>query len=199
LLQDVVFFSHGTPGGIFLNYDGGSDVDFTYSELYSTDADAFVPDGLIVSYACRTGNDSYSEHFANDAEAHPQNSLAQMMADHFEIKTKAFLTRSDYGRVLREKDHPPLKDDSSRISGMMKNARSPDHGVRIGDPIDLPPEHEARPHPGLGVSHWSSGAEKEGTDNYALWRKSGGIRLPESAPTPKGLSRGLRVFTPSKQ
>ncbi len=187
LLQDVSFFSHGKPSNIRLNYDGTPDFGFQSSDISSTSADAFVVDGRIYSYACRTGNDSYEEFFADDAGAHPETSLAQQMADHFQVEVHAFLTRSDYDGVLRD------KSDSARIAGILKKARETDDGKLI----DIPPDHEALPDPALKAGTFiGRGPKTEGTDKYALWRKSGGIQPPKSGTTPTGLTPGLQVFRP---
>ena len=185
-LQDVAFFSHGMPGIIKMNYKGSPDVDFTASELTSISADCFVPDGRVYSYACRTGVSSWQESFASDQEAGPDASLAQKMASHFNVETRAFLTRSFYGEILRE------KKDSSTISAALKKARETDDGKII----EIPPEHQGLPHPDLDDG-WFAGSKSEGTNEYALWRKAGGIRLPRSGDTPKGLSKGMHVFSPN--
>jgi hypothetical protein len=192
-LQDVYFSSHGVVGKIALNYAGDSDIDLTERGLKKIQADAFMPNGQIYSYACRTGisvnNDGSVFNFSNDKDAKPELSLAQKMADHFGVSVHAFLRRSNYGAVIRE------KSQSSSISSTLKKARESQDGTVI----DIPPEHEGLPHPGLGSSSsWSpfnSGAEKEGTDEYALWRKHGGRTLPATGDTPKGLSAGMRIFT----
>ncbi|WNG43162.1 hypothetical protein F0U60_02895 [Archangium minus] len=188
LLQDVAFFSHGVPGAIKLNFRGPigtPDIDFSKSELSATRKDAFVPDGRIYSYACRTGVSKVWESFSSDAEAGMEDSLAQMMANHYKVEVHAFLRRSFYGGVLRE------RSTSSAIAEALKEARK----TQEGQVIDLPPEHQALPHPGLADGLFS-GAVREGTSEYALWRKAGGIQLPGPGESPKGLSAGMHVFTP---
>jgi hypothetical protein len=189
LLQDVSFFSHGFPSWIRLNLNSSPEINFSADELLGTDKEAFVVDGRIFSYACRTGNSSAEEHFSNDAEARPQDSLAQKMANRFQVEVHAFLTRSEYAEVLRD------KDDYDRIAAILKKARETDDGKVI----EIPPDHQGLPDPSL-TGGWSGffggGAKKEGTDKYALWRKAGGIRLPKSGNTPTGLTPGSQVFTP---
>jgi hypothetical protein len=187
LLQDVAFFSHGLPGVIKLNYSSSPAVDFSASELASVRPGVFVPDGRVYSYACRTGVSRYSESFSSDQEAGMEDSLAQKMANHFKVEVHAFLRRSFYGNVLRE------KKDSSVIATALKEARK----TQEGKVIQISAEHEALPHPGL-ASGWFSGARREGTSEYALWRKAGGIRLPGPADTPEGLSAGMHVFLPEQ-
>ena len=189
LLQDVAFFSHGVPNTIKLNYNGSPDINFSASELASARRDAFVPDGRIYSYACRTGVSRWNESFSRDGDAGLDISLAQLMANHFRVEVHAFLKRTFYGDVLRE------RSDSSRISSALRSARA----TQEGSVIQIPPDHEALPHPGLanrGSSFFGTGPIGEGTNAYALWRKAGGIRLPSTGDTPSGLSSGMHRFTP---
>ena len=189
LLQDVVFFCHGFPGKLALNYEGkGPGVDITHRELAAMKKDIFITDGKIYSYACRTGISSLKEEFENEKEANLQNSLAQKMADHFKVHVHAYLPRTDYGNVLRE------KSDSKRIAEAMKKGRQ----TRNGKVIDIQPNHEGLPHPGLAEGGIFSRTDEEGTDEYALWRKQGAIRMPHAHSTPKGLNKMMREFTPGK-
>ncbi|AKT37527.1 hypothetical protein [Chondromyces crocatus] len=189
LLHYVAFFCHGVPGKIALNYNASPAVDVTESQVSAMNADIFDPQGRITSYACRTGNSTLWESFNNDAEAKPEASLAQKMADRFKVSVFAYLKRTFYGNVLRD------PSDSEKISSALKEARK----TQEGSIIDIPDEHEALPHPGLaagGVFGFGSATVKEGTNGYALWRKGGGRTLPTAAETPKGLSGNLREFKP---
>lgn len=115
----------------------------------------------------------------------------------------AFLRRTNYGAVLRE------QSDSAQISATLRAGRQV-HGDL--DVIDIPPEHEALPHPGLAnsgfdigpfergpisIGPFESGPIAEGTDNFALWRKAGGLDLPVAGDTPTGLSAPMRRFRPN--
>jgi hypothetical protein len=187
LLQDVLFFCHGKPSILLLNFHiigDGEDVNIEASEIAAMRSDAFVPDGRIFSYACRTGNASQADSFNSDDEAHPEKSLAQQMADRFNVEVHAFLTRTDFEFGLR------IKSDSKRISDTLKLARE----TQDGKVIEIPPEHEAFPHSFL--QFLSRAAAKEGTRGYALWRKEGAMAMPVAGSTPTGLSTTMRVFTP---
>ena len=84
------------------------------------------------------------------------------------------------------------KSQSKAISSTLKKERE----IKDGQLIDIPPEHEALPHPGL-ADGWALGSPKrEGTDNYALWHKEGGLTLPTAANSPTGLPTEMRVFKP---
>lgn len=185
LVQDILFFSHGYPGTIDLNYEGSPSIKLDAGTFRSMAKASFVPDGRVWSYACRTGNASWWESFNNDEECNPDGSLAQQIASHLGLEVHAFLTRSDYALVLRN------KEDSERISTTLKAGRA----GKEGTVIPIPPDHEGLPHPGL-ANGWFNGARKEGTNEYALWRKKGAQSMPIAGTTPKGLTRSLRVFKP---
>jgi hypothetical protein len=191
MLQDVAFFSHGTNEGIHLNYKTRPHVDFSEDLLSNINPLVFAKKGRIFSYACRTGTsvDIWPFGFKDDSEAKPENSLAQKMANHFDVEVHAFLRRTDYSVVLRK------KEESSKIASTLKKARESKEGAVI----QIPTEHEALPHNGLGEGFLRDGAEKEGTNDYALWRKQGGLALPVAAETPKGLSTEMRIFKKEKR
>jgi hypothetical protein len=194
-LQDVMFFSHGVVDAISLNYAGESDdVDLTAGNFNQVKKDAFALNGRIYSYACRTGvsvHDFFNEGFKNEIDAKPELSLAQKMSSYFDIEVHAFLRRSDYGAIIRN------KSDSKRIVSVLKEGKE----TKDGQLIDIPPSHEALPHAGLAdrSGRWGFGGPKgEGTNNYSLWRKKGGMSLPVSGDTPEGLPAGIRIFKPKK-
>jgi hypothetical protein len=188
----VAFFSHGVVGKISLNFKGNHKViDLDANTLVKINKKAFAIHGRLYSYACRTGVsvDDMLLGFKTEADAKPKGSLAQKMANHFGIEVHAFLRRTYYGDVLRE------KSKSGAISATLKKER----GTKDGQLIDIPPDHEALPHVGLANGWPWSGPKKEGTDNYALWRKNGGIKLPTAADSPAGLPTEMRVFRPSHE
>lgn len=191
-LQDVAFFSHGIVGHIVLNYGThGNTIPFGIDNFTAVRKDAFLSSGQIYSYACRTGVavEDYKMGFKSEAEAHPENSLAQQMANHFGVEVHAFLRRSFYGNVMRS------QSQSASISTTLKAERE----TKDGSIIDIPPDHEALPHSGLADSfNPLSGPKREGTDNYALWRKGGGLTLPSAADSPEGLPTEMRVFKAKK-
>lgn len=80
------------------------------------------------------------------------------MANHFGIEVYAFLTRSHYGNILRQ------RSQSAEIVKQLKLLRE-----QYGDDKthSLTAEHEALPHQGLG----GMGTLREGSKNYALWRR----------------------------
>lgn len=190
-LQDVAFFSHGLNSQIALNFSQDEKVNFDEKALKAIKQDIFLKGGCFYSYACRTGVKFGDESFEKESDAEPENSLAQLTANHFGVVFHAYLRRTDYSNVLRS---PP---DSKRLSDLLNTSRS----TAEGQVIDLPPEHEALPHAGL-LSWWgvvTGGAAREGTKDYALWRKKGGLSLPVAATSPKGLPDDMRAFRPNNR
>lgn len=188
-IQDVAFFSHGVVGKISLNYEGVAKIDFDENVLSRLSKDWFVKDGQIYSYACRTGTgkDDYWQGFDDLSEAKPEDSLAQKMANQLGVSVHAYMRRTFYGHVLGAKPR------AGEISKALRDWRS----EHEGEPCALPPDHEGLPHPGLADSfNPLSGPKREGTDNYALWRKLGGTSLPCAANTPEGLPTEMRIYLP---
>lgn len=185
LINRVFFFCHGVPGELSLDYPRvGSRIRLTSGDFSRLTAEMFAPGARIVSYACRTGVAATGEEFASDDDARPQHSLAQQLATQLNIGVEAFYTRTLYEHLLVATD----QTTRDALADALKSARR-GHGGQI---IDLPPNHEALPHDGLGGAR----AWWEGTDDYALWRKGGATGLPTSASSPSGLSAGIQHFSP---
>ncbi len=186
LLQDVAIFCHGFPGQLAFNYSKmGPDYDVEFRHFKTLKPDIFIPNGKIYSYACRTGISSDDGSFKNDAEAKPEESLAQQLADHFKVTVHAYLTRTLFRNIIRE------PNQSKHIASTLKSSRK----TQNGKVIQIPPEHEGLPHPGLDYT-FSRSQIKEGVNEYALWRKEGATKMPYAANTPKGLSKTMRQFKP---
>jgi hypothetical protein len=195
-LRDVVFFCHGVPGKIELNFWGSPAIRWGLNNLTLVSSKAFAADARVYSYACRSGVGADGDAFASEADALPDESLANKIAQWFGIEVHAFMRRTFYGDVLRE------KSNSSTISDTLKTQRGSQEGQRI----DISAEHEALPHDGLGSwqpltdtfvhQRLPGSAAREGTAGYALWRKSGGRSLPVAAASPTGLPAAMRVFPP---
>lgn len=97
-LLDVAFFSHGVVGQIALNYwSKESAIDFDTDNFERVDSKSFAANGCIYSYACRTGVgvDDNKMGFTSEAEAEPENSLAQELATFFNIQVHAYLKRRE--------------------------------------------------------------------------------------------------------
>ena len=173
-IRNLVFFSHGVTGAISLNYRMEPQIDLVEEDFIGLPSNLFVPDGRIYSYACQTA----------------QNGFAQSLADHFNVPMQAYYRRSFYELCLRD------PADSDRITVTLRAGRETQEGQKI----DIPPDHEAFPHPGLGggFGGWY-GASAEGTKDYALWRKAGAIALPITGSTPPEQPTGFITHRPSQE
>ena len=193
-IQNLAFFCHGLNSRFVLNYEGEDTMEINLNTLPSLSASSFCEDGRIYSYACRTGvfvNDYLQQGFSSLKEAKPELSLAQKMADHFNVKVHAFYKRTLFRYTLRK------PDDSADIARNLKEKRRGHEGKVIA----ISPEHEALPHRGLADDGWDIGPLEtgpigEGTHEYALWRKAGARALPIVADSPAGLPNRMNVFKP---
>ncbi len=193
-IQNLAFFCHGLNSRLALNYRGEDDeMEINLNTLPSLKASSFCKDGKIYSYACRTGvsEDDLHMGFSSLKEAKPELSLAQKMADHFNVKVHAFYKRTFFRYTLRK------PEDSAEIAKSLKAKRQGNEGKVIA----ISSEHEALPHKGLADSGWDIGPLEtgpigEGTNDYALWRKRGARALPIVADSPAGLPDRMNIFKP---
>ena len=193
----LVFYAHGLHYGLELNYQKRPDeMLLDSSSIKALSSDLFATNGRIYSYACRTGVSVDGEDFASLDNAKPENSLAQAMANHFNVKVHAFYTRTLFRECIRD------PKDSETIANSLKEKRK----EAEGSVISISDEHEGLPHSGQGLRHHiagymktdipfvDTGQEKEGTSEYSLWRKAGARYLPVAASSPKGLPKDMIVF-----
>lgn len=191
-IQDLYFYTHGYPGTIDFNMDGYPKIKLNQDVLSNLNADSFAMGGIVHSFACRTGmKDSLvllnKKQFSSDAEAAPEKSLAMQMAKYFNVQVRAFLTRTFYRHVLRD-----FTKDSS-IEKELKKLRETKGDYVVYKILD---EYDALPHAGISDGWTNFGAKSAGTDGYVLWPRKGGRLQPVSDDTPKGLTKGERIFKP---
>lgn len=195
-IQNLVFLAHGLADRLALNYWSSPSIDLRKRNIDAFNVSAFDRGGAIYSYACRTGTWVDQEAFSSAAQAEPQNSLAQYLADQCGVKVYAFMTRTLFRECIRD------PGDSEAITASLVEKRE----TREGQVINISSEHEGLPHSGIGDSVFIGGApvpagplgsgQREGTADYALWRKAGARYLPVGGQTPSGLPNTMRVFDP---
>ncbi len=187
-IQDLYFYSHGLPNAITLNLDSRPRINISTGNLNKVNHDIFIDNGIIHSFACRTGVDvalyTPIDSYNSDKEAKPETSLAMSMAKYFNITVKAFLTRTFYGSVVRDATR-----DTEIAEELSEQREAGDQAVY---PL-IAGEYEALPHRGLSTGIRGKWA---GVSDYALWRCKGGRQAPVSGDTPKGLSQGIKQFNP---
>ncbi|MGP9513952.1 MULTISPECIES: hypothetical protein [unclassified Psychrobacter] len=191
-LQDVAFFSHGLNGVITLNLDSSPTVNFTISDLASIPSNAFVSSGKFYSYACRTGlSDSIllraKDSYDTLSEAKPEDSLAQKIANRFDIEVHAYYKRTSYANVIRN------RSESESIVASLQEKREEEPQKSI---LNLSQTYQALKHDGLAETGilFLTGGRGEGTNGYALWRNAGGQALPTAAESPTGLPSNMEIF-----
>lgn len=100
-IEHLSLFSHGVPHRIAFGYQLAGDFQMSLDVLSYDKISplAFSSSARIDSYACRTGMGNRSEFPIEDGiQFFPQTneSLAQLLANHLQIKVRAFVRRSDY-------------------------------------------------------------------------------------------------------
>lgn len=196
-IKDLAFFCHGLNGKITLNYGGRPSIDLVNSDINTIGNTNFLSSARASSYACRTGmSDNLTlrtqNSFNNVSEADPDNSFAQLFSNRHNIDFYAFHKRTLYSNILNP------KNDAEKISEDLRNKRK----IINSDIISILENYEGLIHAELGESYknmWGwipRGAVFEGTNGYSLWRKGGGLKIPISANTPKGLPASMTKFTP---
>jgi len=100
-IEQLSLFSHGVPQRVAFGYHISGDYQMSLDILnYSgLSPQAFSPTARIDSYACRTGMGNRPEYPIEEAiQFFPQTneSLAQLLANHLQVKVRAYVRRSDY-------------------------------------------------------------------------------------------------------
>lgn len=100
-IANLSIYAHGVPFKIALGYETEHDwpLAITWMNLDEIAPEAFSNDAVFESYACRTGMGNRSEFPIEDViQGMPETnqSLAQLIANHLQIKVRAFIRRSDY-------------------------------------------------------------------------------------------------------
>ncbi|MFS2161749.1 PAAR domain-containing protein [Pseudomonas sp. Pseusp122] len=100
-IEHLSLFSHGVPQRIAFGYQLAEDPQMSldvlnYQQIFAL---SFAGSAQIDSYACRTGMGNVHDlaiegllQFSSQTD----ESLAQLLADHLQIKVRAFIRRSDY-------------------------------------------------------------------------------------------------------
>ena len=170
-------FSHGLPSILDFGLDGAnsSSQQFRLQHVSQLKVDAFIKSPVIESFACRTGNVSYSEVFlADDWErsVNMKQSLAQKLSDHLDATVFAFLRRSNYEPTWLEgndasynKKYITITDEST--DGAIKAIKDIFRGHR-------------------------------NTFDEALWNVDGAYNAPRAGGSPRGLPVNMYVFKKGK-
>ncbi|MGL4319037.1 MAG: PAAR domain-containing protein [Pseudomonas sp.] len=100
-IEHLSLFSHGLPQRVEFGYELAERFEMSLNVLSYDKISplAFSSSAQIDSYACRTGMGNRSEYPIEDGiQFFPQTneSLAQLLADHLQVKVQAFIRRSDY-------------------------------------------------------------------------------------------------------
>ena len=173
----IKIFSHGLPSILDFGLDGSNSnsQQFGLQHVLQLEVDAFVKSPVIESFACRTGNTSYSEMFVADdweRSVNMKQSLAQKLSDHLDATVFAFLRRSNYEPTWVEgndasynKKYITITDEST--NGAIKAIKDIFRGYR-------------------------------NTFDESLWNVDGAYNVPRAGNSPRGLPANMYIFKKGK-
>jgi hypothetical protein len=196
-VKQLIFFSHGIIGKISLRYEGDeeSSGEFSSATVDKIKKDIFHYDAQLISYACRTGIGVNGESFKNSAEAQPENSLAQYMANKWLIEIRAFERRSLYAKTYGT--NAEIKE-ARNAKKMIEEYNQKNNLYKQGKMKNKP----QKPHNyDLLKSRFDSVTTRDknadGDDGPIM--PLGAWHLPTSGATPTGLKNGLQVYRYKKK
>ncbi|HBP1922096.1 PAAR domain-containing protein [Pseudomonas aeruginosa] len=177
-IEHLSLFSHGIPHRIAFGYQLANDFQMSLDVLSYVKISplGFSSTAQIDSYACRTGMGNRSEFPIEDGiQFFPQTneSLAQLLADHLQIKVRAYVRRSDYKNTWGSFEERQL----GKLCGISDNA--------------APGEEWCR--------KWRALAKERESNNNMLdftYQTMGAINPVISGDTPIGVPGGHFEFLP---
>ena len=149
-------FSHGVPGELAFGYEieGGNLLNINLNNFREINCNIFSNQGRIDSYACRTGMGKLDGHSDFEPDPQPELSLAQQLANYFNVPVGAFIVRSNYEdtwgskeqrikhRVLGDKEFEALyqeREENKKYCGADYNVSGALNDVKAGvTPYNLP-------------------------------------------------------------
>ncbi len=191
-IRKLIFFSHGVIGKISLRYEG-DDVasgEFTKASIAQVNKSVFDYDAEVISYACRTGIGIDGESFDNSAEAQPEKSLAQDMANQWMIIVRAFESRSLYAKtygigseIQEAKKAEGAIDDYEKKEKLYKAGK-------LKEKPKKPPNYDQLKEKIKSIKVRDHNSKEDGGPIMPL----GAWHLPTSGATPTGLKHGLQIY-----
>lgn len=192
MVKQLVFFSHGIVGKISLRYEGDeeSSGEFSSATVEKIIKDIFHYDTQLISYACRTGIGVNGESFKNSAEAQPENSLAQYMANKWLIDIKAFERRSLYSKTYGTSTEIKEANDFNKIIKAYENQEKLFNGGNLKEKPQKPLNYDKLKKRLRSIEIRDQNAKNDNGPIMPL----GAWHLPTSGATPSGLKNGLQVY-----
>ncbi|WP_434526723.1 hypothetical protein [Photorhabdus asymbiotica] len=202
LIKQLDIFSHGIilnipfhfyAENIFSGYNDPAG-DFTLEKIMQIDEKIFDYDAIVTSYACRTGIAVDEDDFTNTDPGY-EHSLAQLMADTWEVEVRAFAMRSHYGKTYGTKTE--INEAEKHRKEIMKYDEDYDYYVnnkhlnpKLKEPTK-PQNYEKYKQQIESIKARDENIDQGGPiDPHGAWHK------PGTAESPKGLPKGLRTYLP---
>lgn len=192
-IKKLVFFSHGLVGKISLRYEG-DDIrsgEFTSSSVSNVNKMVFSYDAEVTSYACRTGIGKDGDSFKNSAEALPEESLAQDMANKWMVTVKAFERRSLYAKTYGTSQEIQEANNAKQIIVNYQEQEDLYKQGKIKEKPKKPPNFDR-----LNERLQSQNTRDQNAqgDNGPIM-PLGAWHLPTSGATPTGLKNGIQTYS----
>lgn len=191
-IKKLMVFSHGVVGRISLRY-AGDDVtsgEFTKTSVTQVNKSIFDYDAEVISYACRTGIGKDGESFKSSAEAQPEKSLAQDMANQWMVTVKAFERRSLYAKTYGTGTEIKEAQDSEAIIKEYDKKEKLYNDGKLKDKPQKPPNYDLLKERTKSIKTRDQNAKGDDGPIMPL----GAWHLPTSGATPTGLKNGLQVY-----
>ncbi len=200
-IAKLEFFSHGVIGKICFHYSNDaiehkreSSGELTRNSIDKLKDGLFASNGVIVSYACRTGININKESFQKGEYAGQNESLAQYMANKLNITVKAFERRSDYAFTYDyKKFYTKSVEYDYLITGAPKEVYILDK-EKTSQKIYDNPEYKSEKDLQKSVEERDANEENDGGPIMP----KGAWNPPCAAFTPEGLKDGLQTYKPQK-
>jgi hypothetical protein len=170
-IKVLTFFSHGLASTFRFDMDGPGDAacSLGLKDVASIDPTSFLPSVTVVAYSCRIGNSSTNEfEQAADwrAEAKPENSLAQKLAELLKVVVHAYVSRTEYKDTWNQGSSPVAKLNQNFADPFAHNSHfwsndNTTHALWNDEGAHLPVVGSTSPHylnpGGLGRFQFSTG------------------------------------------
>lgn len=122
-IKVLTFFSHGLASTFRFDMGGAGDAacSLGLDAVGSFDITSFLPSVMIVAYSCRIGNSSPNAPWpawrVSDwrAEAKPENSFAQKLAEQLKVVVHAYITRTEYKGTWAQDGDPAVTGANQKL------------------------------------------------------------------------------------
>lgn len=192
LVKRLVFYSHGVIGSISLHYGGDDEQlgNFNNASVKQIKKSIFHHDAQVISYACRTGIGVDKDSFKSSAEAKPEASLAQHMANQWKVTVKAFERRSLYAKTYGTASEIQEANNAEQKIKLYNQQMRQYNEKEIKTKPSIPPNYKTLLEKLNSIKERDKNARLDGGPIMPR----GAWHPPTSGETPTGLKYGLQTY-----